>query len=164
MSVLDDTERLREVVARSTTYSQVLREFGLRTVGANPHRLRVKMHEHGISWDHFNRSSTVVKSNRRWTDEEIFTYPSPYQGRTTMKKRLVQNLGMEYKCALCGIKDWLEQPLSLHLDHIDGDQTNNRVENLRFLCPNCHSQTDTYCGKNQSGDRHWTYKPRFISL
>jgi len=54
-------------------------------------------------------------------------------------------LGVPNCCAICGITDWLGQSLSLHLDHINGINNDNRLENLRLLCPNCHSQTDTYC-------------------
>ena len=53
-----------------------------------------------------------------------------------------------YRCAICNIKDWCDQPLTLHLDHIDGNNDNEKRENLRYTCPNCHSQTRTYCGKN----------------
>jgi 5-methylcytosine-specific restriction endonuclease McrA len=56
---------------------------------------------------------------------------------------------LEYKCANCGIKEWNNLPLSLQLDHINGVNNDHRLENLRFLCPNCHSQTDTYSGKNK---------------
>jgi formate-dependent nitrite reductase cytochrome c552 subunit len=52
------------------------------------------------------------------------------------------------KCLKCGIKDWNGKDLKLHLDHIDGNNLNETRENLRYICPNCHSQTKTYCGKN----------------
>ena len=55
---------------------------------------------------------------------------------------------MEYKCQKCGISEWLGNPLTLQLDHINGVNNDHRLTNLRFLCPNCHSQTDTYAGKN----------------
>lgn len=55
-------------------------------------------------------------------------------------------------CTLCGIEAcWNDLPLVFHLDHVDGDRKNNSRENLRLICPNCHSQTDTYCGKNKFG-------------
>lgn len=61
---------------------------------------------------------------------------------------LVLNL-LEYKCSFCNNNGvWFNKKLTLELDHIDGDKTNNLLENLRFLCPNCHSQTKTYKGKN----------------
>ena len=56
----------------------------------------------------------------------------------------------EYKCSCCGISEWNGKSLSLQIDHIDGVNTNNVVENLRYLCPNCHTQTETWGVKNVS--------------
>lgn len=69
--------------------------------------------------------------------------------RNGIKRRVIQDNLVVYECQICHNKgEHLGKPLSLHLDHINGDSKDNRLENLRFLCPNCHSQTDTYCGKN----------------
>ena len=54
----------------------------------------------------------------------------------------------EEKCEVCGITEWFGEKLSFELDHIDGDRTNHKLENIRIICPNCHSQTETYRGKN----------------
>jgi hypothetical protein len=68
---------------------------------------------------------------------------------TDFKARLLKEGLLQNQCALCSIVDWLGQPLTLHLDHINGDRYDNRLENLRILCPNCHSQTPTFAGRNQ---------------
>ncbi|MBS3942178.1 MAG: HNH endonuclease [Actinobacteria bacterium] len=65
-----------------------------------------------------------------------------------LKERLVQEGVLEWRCAVCDLNTWLSRPLVLQLDHINGDRRDNRRENLRFLCPNCHSQTNTFAGKN----------------
>jgi 5-methylcytosine-specific restriction endonuclease McrA len=68
--------------------------------------------------------------------------------RGHLKRRLI-NLGLkEDRCELCGISEWLGAPLSLALHHVNGDGKDNRLENLQLLCPNCHSQTDNFAGRN----------------
>jgi hypothetical protein len=69
--------------------------------------------------------------------------------RAGMRKRILRENLIENKCRECGISEWKGKKLSLHLDHINGDRWDHRIENLRFLCPNCHSLTETYTGKNK---------------
>ncbi len=71
-----------------------------------------------------------------------------YRGRENLKLRLVKEGIKENCCERCGLDVWREQPLSLSLHHINGDRLDNRLENLELLCPNCHSQTDTFSGRN----------------
>lgn len=87
------------------------------------------------------------------THDEVFTEGSSY-ARHLLKKRLIKHKLIEYKCTECGnTGEWMGKPLSLQLDHINGVNNDNRLENLRFICANCHSQTDTYAGKNSTGMR-----------
>jgi Zn finger protein HypA/HybF involved in hydrogenase expression len=69
--------------------------------------------------------------------------------RAGIRKRIIKDNLIIYECNECGLNEWKGQKLSLHLDHIDGDRWNHKLENLRFLCPNCHSLTETYTGKNK---------------
>jgi hypothetical protein len=69
----------------------------------------------------------------------------------TLKRRLVEEGLLVARCAIGGLTTWRGRPLVLHPDHVNGDRTDHRLANLRFLGPNCHSQTDTYCGRNIGG-------------
>lgn len=73
---------------------------------------------------------------------------STYSNMTKFKSRLIKANLIEYKCSCCGITEWNGKPLTLQLHHINGNNRDNRLENLTFLCPNCHSQTDNFSGKN----------------
>ena len=74
---------------------------------------------------------------------------SSYTNFFRLKKRIINENLIEYKCSICGIENWNNKPIVLQLDHINGNNRDNRIENLRFLCPNCHSQTETFCKKNK---------------
>jgi hypothetical protein len=83
--------------------------------------------------------------------KEILEGEHPYYQTFKLNKRLLADGVFENKCSICGIQEWNSLPISMQLDHINGCSYDHRLENLRFLCPNCHSQTDTWCGKNKKG-------------
>jgi 5-methylcytosine-specific restriction endonuclease McrA len=72
-----------------------------------------------------------------------------YSTRASVRRTILKENLLEYKCKICNIYEWNNNTLSLHLDHINGINSDHRLENLRWLCPNCHSQTGTYTGKNK---------------
>jgi len=81
--------------------------------------------------------------------KEILEGKHPYYQTFKLRNRLISVGIKENKCECCGISEWNGKEIVCHLDHIDGDNSNHVLENLRIICPNCHSQTDTWCGKNK---------------
>lgn len=80
--------------------------------------------------------------------KEILEGSHPHYQTNKLRMRLINDDIKNEECEVCGIKEWNGKKLSFELDHIDGDRTNHKLENLRIICPNCHSQTETYRGKN----------------
>jgi hypothetical protein len=80
--------------------------------------------------------------------EDLLVADRPQTSRTNLKARLIDEGVKENRCEICGVTDWLGKPLSMQLHHNNGNGTDNRLENISLLCANCHSQTDTYGGRN----------------
>jgi 5-methylcytosine-specific restriction endonuclease McrA len=80
-------------------------------------------------------------------NERLFVAGEP-RNRGNLKRRMIADGIKQNVCAACGLGEWRGKRLSMALHHINGDRLDNRLENLELLCPNCHSQTDTYSGRN----------------
>jgi 5-methylcytosine-specific restriction endonuclease McrA len=104
-------------------------------------------------WRRLNKLDLKCSSNTNQPTsiplEEILDGQHPHYQTFKLKKRLLKEGILQNMCSNCNIDSWNNQPIALHLDHIDGVASNHRLDNLRLLCPNCHSQTNTYCGKNK---------------
>lgn len=149
-------EQLISAIKSSDSKADVLRCMGLgEKVGQGYYvkRINEDIARLNIDTTHFKRK----KSSEKYEEKNIFIPESKYSDRKSIKKRLLAS-GLLYKCSECGIAEWNGKSLSLHLDHINGINNDNRKENLRLLCPNCHSQTDTYCGKNNKSSKAKDYK------
>ena len=140
-------EQFIQIVQESNSYSDCLRALGLGTRGgSSTDILKRRIAELNCSTEHFGKQLQSVSA--KYSLEEILVENSSYVNISRLKQRLINEGKMEYKCQKCGISEWLGNPLTLQLDHINGVNNDHRLTNLRFLCPNCHSQTDTYAGKN----------------
>lgn len=152
--LVSDNE-FREIVRNAYSYSDCLRALGLGTNGgSSTDILKRRIAELECSIEHFGKQNPMRNKpvNAKYTLDEILIENSAYANISCLKGRLIKEGRLEYKCAFCGNNGtWLDQPISLQLDHINGKNNDHRIENLRFLCPNCHSITDTYAGKNKGG-------------
>ena len=85
--------------------------------------------------------------------KDILVDNSTYQS-SQLKNRLIKEGLKENKCEICGLSQWMNKPLSLHLHHKNGKHTDNTLSNLQILCPNCHSQTDNYVSRNKKNNSY----------
>jgi 5-methylcytosine-specific restriction endonuclease McrA len=137
--------------------SDVLRRLGLCPSGGNYRMISSRIRLAGISTEHFlgrgwSKGKTATSDRRirrtRYPDNEVFVENSPLLSGSKVAMRLLER-GWQYKCRLCGLSEWRNKPITLHLDHINGIRNDNRFSNLRFLCPNCHQQTSTWGNKRR---------------
>ncbi|WP_109506189.1 HNH endonuclease signature motif containing protein [Nocardioides speluncae] len=135
---------LEGLVAESHSFHGVLRRIGMSISGDSHRLLKRRIEGLGLDTSHFmpfavsGRGGAVVK--RPAADVLVALPPkSARVARKTLARCLVE-AGVPEKCATCGLTDWLGQEIVLHVDHINDDRLDNRLENLQFLCPNCHGQ------------------------
>jgi 5-methylcytosine-specific restriction endonuclease McrA len=151
------SEDFQKLLDESSSAVEVLKKLGFNGYNGNHRTVKQRMFsgefdltlfEENKKADESSRSSRLRFLNRLGT-HDVFKEKSNYN-RSQLKKRMVEECGVEYKCVECGVSDsYNNKPISLQLDHINGVSDDNRLENLRFLCPNCHSQTETFCGKHK---------------
>ena len=143
------TERwdiLPNIINNCFSIGDVLKAVGLQDQGDNFRTAKRHIKEMDLSTNHFRRGKGGIVSP--YTFNQIFCENSIVH-RSTAKAWILRENLINYSCAIChNGGEWRGEELGLRLDHINGVNNDNRLENLRFLCPNCDSQTPTYCGKN----------------
>lgn len=127
-------------VLRSLEYSTNGNSWGTKIVKERMNKLKLKFNK--VNKNYFNKNNIALPL------EKILTEDSEYN-RTKLKERLVKEGIKDYKCEKCGLTEWLGQPISLQLHHINGIHNDNRLSNLQLLCPNCHSQTENFGGRGR---------------
>lgn len=139
------------LVKKSNTFSEILKHFGLNNKGGNYKTLKRRAEKIGVDISHIKdgvKSNYGRKFNSNKQDISAIMIENSTYCRKHLKKRIIDESIIEYICDECkGLPTWNGKELSLVLDHINGIPNDNRKENLRFLCPNCNSQTITFSGK-----------------
>ena len=139
-----------DLVGRHTCLTDILRELHFSpNSGTMAKIIKDRITYEKIDCSHFTGRKDVG-GQPRYILDNILVEHSPYKSRERLKIRLINAKILDYKCVECGNSGtWKGKSLSLKLDHINGVPDDNRKENLRFLCPNCHSQTLTFSGRNR---------------
>jgi hypothetical protein len=135
--------------------AEALRQLGLRPAGGNHKTLKTLIERYGISTEHFDpyRSQRGQRRPDATPLEEILVEDSTYS-RNHLKRRLYDEGRKRRVCELCGQgEEWRGRQMALILDHINGMPTDNRLENLQIVCPNCAATLDTHCGRKNRRDR-----------
>ncbi len=144
-----DESQLREAVAASKSWTEVLRRLGYCPSGGNPATVKKYVAKWSISADHFDPYAGVMNRVRPQAKPlaEILVEGSTYS-RGNLKRRLYQEGLKRPACELCGQGEtWRGRHMAMILDHINGVRDDNRLENLQIVCPNCAATLDTHCGR-----------------
>lgn len=144
-------EMLLAVVPNSKSISEVLRTLGVSENGGTRSTVKHSIEKFHIDVSHFTGRGYMkgkpAKNRLHWKDILVLRPKSYGREEAVRLRRALIEIGREYKCESCQRNpEWMGKELRLAVDHKDGNWSNNVAKNLRFLCPNCHSQTPNFCG------------------
>lgn len=146
-----DKEWLQELCKDSYSYAEVLRKAGRQQGGGAQATLKKKIEEFNIDISHFTGERWQLSPNQppqnykeKYSLNEVFKKDSPITQKV-LRGYIERHQILDYHCQICGCDgNWQNGVISLEVHHIDGDNTNNEISNLQYLCPNCHALTETY--------------------
>jgi hypothetical protein len=142
-------ERLAEAVKTSSTVREVMRKCGAKNLAGGTHaHVSRTIKKLGLDTRHFlGQRSNLGRGcvRRKSADEILVIHRNGQRQRAVQLARALLEIGREYKCYICGLKEWRKKKLVLEIEHKNSDFENDERENLEFICPNCHSQTLTFC-------------------
>lgn len=146
-------EMLEGPVKNNISYAGVIRDLNLKLAGGTQSYIKRKIKEFGLDTSHFKLQGWNKGLARTKKDPEFYLKrrdKSKLKLNAHILIRCLLQLGVPHICSVCNLGcEWLGKKLVLQVDHIDGDCYNNEFNNLRFICPNCHSQTSNFSGRGR---------------
>ncbi|MCQ2155632.1 MAG: HNH endonuclease [Bacteroidales bacterium] len=143
-------EDIRKAAEENLSIAGVLRQLGLRPVGGNYKTIKKLISENNIDISHFTGQGWNVglafKPQKAIENKDIFIENSNYTCSWRLRERYKRLKHISF-CESCGLSEWMEKPIPLEIHHINGVNTDNRLENLQLICPNCHALTKYYRGR-----------------
>jgi hypothetical protein len=143
-NIPDDT--FIQYVKSSITWVDLLKKCGYNNLGNNK-VVKKRCDKMNIDYSHITNKDNY-NPFKKYNLNEILIENSTYLNMVSLKYRLKKELEWKHECSICKLSKWMNKDIPLEIDHINGIHTDNRINNIRFICPNCHAQTDTYKGKN----------------
>lgn len=144
----ENTDFIKKLISESVNKTDVLNKLGLKNNGGNYNVLTkfIRVNKINIEYFQINKSNSKRRSHSKLKTVEILVVDSPYINTDSLKKRLYKEELKSKRCELCGQdENWQGKKMALILDHINGDRHDNRIENLRIVCPNCNATLETHC-------------------
>lgn len=151
-------DKLIENADKCVNMLDLCHKIGIESVGGEDYKeIKQLAQEIGIELKFSYKRNTMCSYHPRIETKDILIENSSYKNATTLKKRLIEEGIKEYRCERCKRTEWEGVPIPLQIHHVNGVHNDNRLENIQLLCPNCHSLTDTYAGKNANKKNNTKY-------
>ena len=153
-----DVQHIKDVISANKTRSDVIKSLKRSPTTSMYRRLRTFEREHNVDVSHYTPwnvkgTKRPNPTNRKLTSDQIFQQNSPVS-QAVVRNRVIRDGLLPYVCNKCNNSGtWMGETITLQLEHKNGKHSDHRLNNLCFMCPNCHSQTSTYCGRNVSGKK-----------
>ena len=145
-------DQLREILLSSFSARECMLKAGWKVGGGSYNLVYTQAKRLGVSLDHFTGQGHLRGKSHNFNRKPIEYYLVEncfHISSHALKLRLIKDGIKDHRCDICDTTEWRGQPVPIELDHINGDHYDNRLENLRIICPNCHAQTPTHAGKNR---------------